>query len=275
MTPHGLLDAPNAQQANEHPQQSRRFGRASGARERDHAWCDERCQLDDHPVVTLGGHLAVTVGDIDRSGHAVPGRCSCGMIASVTGSAATAVLDLIDSVSRRHPLMVAIDGMSAAGKSTLAPVVVEELPDAELVRGDDFYRVMDNDERFTLSPEQGYDQDFDWQRLRQQVLDPLRAAEPARFQRYDWPTGQLGEWAEARPTPVVIVEGVYISRPQLRDVFDLVVWVDTSVDARAVRQSLGDDPPEWVARWDAAERYYIDHHQPAGTADLVVSGEMA
>lgn len=95
---------------------------------------------------------------------------------SVTGNSATAVLDLIETANERGSLMLAIDGMSAAGKSTLATLVVEQLPDAELIRGDDFYRVMDNDERFTLSPEQGYRQDFDWQRLRREVLDPLRAA---------------------------------------------------------------------------------------------------
>ncbi len=196
------------------------------------------------------------------------------MMVSVTGTTATAVLNLIDSVSRRRPLMVAIDGMSAAGKSTLATVVVAQLPDAELIRGDDFYRVMDDNERLGMSPEQGYDHDFDWQRLRQQVLDPLRAGKPARFQRYDWSTGQLGRWVEARPAPVVIAEGVYISRPQLRDIFDVVVWVDASADARAVRQSLRDDSPEWVARWGAAERHYVAHHQPASTANLIVSGEM-
>lgn len=194
---------------------------------------------------------------------------------TVTGSTTDAVLDLIKSAGGHDRVMVAIDGMSAAGKSTLASLVVEKLPDAELIRGDDFYRVMDNDARFALSPDEGFNQDFDWQRLRHEVLEPLRAGRTARFQRYDWRTGQLGGWAEFRPAPVVVAEGVYMSRPEFHDIFDLVVWVDTSPDTRAVRQSLRDDPAEWVARWDAAERYYVDHHGPMDKADLVVHGATA
>lgn len=169
--------------------------------------------------------------------------------------------------------MVAIDGMSAAGKSTLASLIVDRLPDAELIRGDDFYRVMDTDERFLLSPHRAFDQDFDWQRLRHEVLEPLRAGQVARFQRYDWSAGELGEWAEARPARVVVAEGVYMSRPEIRDLFDLAVWVDTSADTRANRQSLRDGFPEWVARWNAAERYYVEQHRPAGNADLVCAGQ--
>lgn len=185
----------------------------------------------------------------------------------------SAVLPLIEGARAAGPLMVAIDGMSAAGKSTLAGRVVEELADAELIQGDDFYRVMDDRERFALSPEDGYRQDFDWQRLRHEVLEPIREGKPARFQRYDWSTGKLGEWAEARAAPVVILEGVYASRPELRVLFDLVVWVETSTATRASRQAERDDTPEWVDRWDAAEHHYIDRFAPATLADLVVGGE--
>lgn len=171
------------------------------------------------------------------------------------------------------PLLVAVDGMSAAGKSTLAARVVDALADAALVHGDDFYRVMDNDDRFALTPEDGYNQDFDWQRLRHQVLEPLRAGRTASYQRYDWSTGQLGEWAEVGAVSTVVIEGVYVSRAELRSQFDLVVWVETSAATRARRQAKRDDTPSWVDRWDAAERHYIDRYAPAALADLVVPGE--
>jgi len=183
------------------------------------------------------------------------------------------VLALIEGARAASPLMVAIDGMSAAGKSTLARRVVAALADAELIQGDDFYRVMDEGERFALSPEDGYRQDFDWQRLRREVLEPIREGTSARFQRYDWSTGKLGEWAEARAASVVILEGVYASRPELRVLFDLVVWVETSTATRAQRQATREDTPQWVDRWDAAERHYTARFAPATLADLVVGGE--
>ncbi len=106
-----------------------------------------------------------------------------------------------------------------------------------------------------------------------EVLEPIRDGTSARFQRYDWSTGRLGEWAEVRPASTVIVEGVYVSRGELRALFDLVVWVETSTDTRALRQAQRDDSPSWVDRWDAAERHYIERFEPASRADLVVRGE--
>jgi hypothetical protein len=51
---------------------------------------------------------------------------------------------------------VAVDGHSAAGKSSFARMVVEGV-DAVLVTGDDFYRVMGEADRGQLSPRQGID----------------------------------------------------------------------------------------------------------------------
>lgn len=62
---------------------------------------------------------------------------------------------------------------------------------ATVVHGDDFYRPMAHGDRLLLSPQDGYDRYFDWQRLRDRVLVPLASGSAARYQRYDWPTGQV------------------------------------------------------------------------------------
>jgi len=93
------------------------------------------------------------------------------------------------------------------------------------------------------------------------------------LQSYEWSTGKVGEGTEAPAAPGGILEGVYASRPELRVLFDLVAWVETSTATRASRQAKRDDTPEWVDRWDAAERHYIDRFAPATLADLVVGGE--
>ncbi len=183
------------------------------------------------------------------------------------------MLSLLDSVTGRDPLMVAIDGLSGAGKSTLAADLVEALPDVELIRGDDFYRAMDEEQRFGLSPVRAYHEDYDWQRLLQEALAPLRAGTATRFRRYDWSTGELGGWVEARPAPVVIVEGVCVLRPELVSMFDVTIWVETSPEVRASRLSRRGDPAEEVDRWDRIERFYVSRFRPAASADLVVMGE--
>ena len=117
------------------------------------------------------------------------------------------------------------------------------------------------------------DQYFDWQRLRREALEPLRRGNPARFQRYDWNANQLGSWAHVAPANVVIVEGVYSSRPELADLMNLRVLVETPHAVCLERQvARNENSPDWIARWAAAEQLHFDEilrHMPH---DLVVAG---
>lgn len=87
--------------------------------------------------------------------------------------------------------VIAVDGPGGSGKTTLAATAHALLDGASLVHGDDFYRPMLEHEREQLDPQQGYERYFDWQRLRDQVLAPLRAGEAARYQGSK-PRVQLG-----------------------------------------------------------------------------------
>jgi hypothetical protein len=61
-----------------------------------------------------------------------------------------------------------------------------------VVHGDDFYRPLPSAERLALDAAQGYRQYFDWERLRDQVLQPLRSGGVSRHQHYDWGSGEVG-----------------------------------------------------------------------------------
>ncbi|MGQ4380833.1 uridine kinase [Streptomyces sp. SAS_267] len=173
-------------------------------------------------------------------------------------------------------VLIAVDGMGGSGKSTLASAVAR-LGDAVVVHGDDFYRPMDADERAALTPAQGYDRYFDWQRLRDEVLTPLATGHDAAYRRYDWPTGSLvtDEVCSVACDGIVLVEGVYTARPELADHYDLVVYVDTPPEESLRRlRARGDDhgPIDWEARWRLAEEHYLDATCPRERADLVVPG---
>lgn len=181
-----------------------------------------------------------------------------------------AVLELVRSHGGAR-MLVAIDGAGGSGKTSLAAAVAGYLGDCAVVHGDDFYRPMSDREREQLDAEQGYHRYFDWQRLRAQVLEPLRAGQPARYEIYDWAAGQLGDWQEIPPSDVVIVEGVYSMRPELFPYYDLTIYVDTPRETCLQRlQERGQDSRKWISRWRAAEDYYIDTTQPQNRAALVV-----
>lgn len=171
--------------------------------------------------------------------------------------------------------VIGVDGHSAAGKSTLAAALAAELDPAVLVHGDDFYRVMDESERADLGPAQGADLYYDWQRLRDDVLVPLSAGRPATFQPYDWDNNQLSVASSTiHPAPVIIVEGLFVSRPELKCLIDFTVLVAADEASRAHRQhDRADASPAWLQRWDAAERWYFDTIRPAEAFDAVLPGQ--
>jgi len=172
-------------------------------------------------------------------------------------------------------MLVAIDGHSAAGKSTLAAAITESIPSVLVIHTDDFYRPMTITEREALDGKGGYESYYDWQRLKQQVLEPLSRGKATRYQKYDWQTNRLNEeWHEVESEGIIVVEGCYSMRPELRDCFDVMLFVESSAKERWQRQLARDDSPEeWFNRWDAAERYYMKTYSPKESADIVVAGE--
>ncbi|GAA2977425.1 hypothetical protein GCM10010519_10530 [Streptomyces lactacystinicus] len=169
--------------------------------------------------------------------------------------------------------IVAIDGTGGSGKTTLAAAVAGHLDGAVIVHVDDFYRPMPDRERELLDAEQGYHRYFDWERLRDQVLIPLRDDRAARYQVYDWTTGQLGAWREIASGTVVIVEGVYSARPELARYYHFTAYVDTprGVCLQRVR-ARGENPEAWIRRWRAAEDHYVHTTWPQTRAKLLVRG---
>lgn len=173
-----------------------------------------------------------------------------------------------------RPLVAAIDGPSAAGTSTLGKLLAARL-DATLISGDDFYRDLDEATRWALRPEEGVHLYFDWQRLRDQVLVPLRAGKSVRYQPFSWlATGGLSEIPVVlTATPIVILEGVYAARPELADLVDVSVLVQTPAPERhrrLVERAHGND--QWWSRWDTAEQLYFSAIRPPESFDLVVTG---
>jgi uridine kinase len=189
------------------------------------------------------------------------------------------VVRAIAGAARDGFALVSIDGPGGSGKSTLAAEVAERLGPgrAAVVQGDDFYRPMAVEDRLLLSPQQGYDQYFDWQRLRDQVLVPLASGSAGQYQRYDWLTGELaaGEVHQVSRSVAVIVEGVYTARPELAGFYDLTIWVDAPRGVcmrRLAERGHDHGPGNWNERWRASEEYYIAATQPGIRLDMVVRG---
>jgi len=183
--------------------------------------------------------------------------------------------------SRNRPIVVALDGPSGSGKSSLARKLATRTR-ATVIPTDDFFAAeltaADWDAR--SAAERARDA-LDWRRLRQSALEPLRAGQPALWYPFDFAAGERPDGsysmsttaARREPAPVVIVEGAYCTRPELADLIDLAVLVDAPAAIRHERLAAREEPAfleAWHRRWDDAEAFYFTHVRPAASFDLVV-----
>ena len=146
-----------------------------------------------------------------------------------------------------RPVLLAIAGDSAAGKTTLTRGLVEALGADRVtaICSDDYHRY-DREERrslpFTpLSPECNY------MDILEQHLQLLATGEPILKPVYDHSSGTFVRPVLVEPHPFVIVEGLHpLSTRLMRACFDITAFLDPP---EAIRH-------EWKVRRDCAKRGY-------------------
>ena len=170
---------------------------------------------------------------------------------------------------RRRTLLVGIDGGGGAGKSTLAREIRAGADGVTIIEFDDFYRPSLERKRRAAAKDQEVGGNFDWRRLRSQVLLPLAQDRSTRYQRYDWVADELADWVVVPVGGVVIVEGCYCIRRDLFNFYDYTIWVEApSRPPPAAR--LGPrwrrHAGRWLKEWFPEEERYVAAENPSARA---------
>jgi len=178
----------------------------------------------------------------------------------------------------QRPVMIAIAGDSAAGKTTLTQGLVDALGDDRItaICVDDYHRY-DREERKSL-PFTALHPDCNYVQIMEQHLQMLATGQPILKPVYDHSTGQLVRPELVEPREFVIVEGLLpLSTKLARACFDVTVYLDPVEEIRREwkiardTKKRGYDREQVEAEMDKREPESAEFIHPQRTfADIVV-----
>ena len=188
-----------------------------------------------------------------------------------------------------HPVRVAVDGITAAGKSTFATELAAAITGRSGVHlsTDDYHHQRERRRRQgPLSGDGYYDDAYDLTAFRDRVLVPLGPGGDLGYQprRHDLETDELidDEPVQAGADDVIVVDGSFLQRPELAPHWDAVIWLDTSFATALERALVRDEQlfggaaevrEAYELRYHAACRRYLREVRPIDSAAVVVAND--
>ena len=161
--------------------------------------------------------------------------------------------------------IVGIAGGTGSGKTTIAAGLAAALglERVRLIDADSYYRDLSH-----LPLQERHLENFDHPdaldlQLLTQHLRMLRQSEPATKHGYDFTTHTRSDKTIViEPAPFIIVEGVLIFFPdELRELFDLKVFLDEDADVRVLRR-IRRDMAERGRSLESVARQYLEQVRP-------------
>jgi uridine kinase len=193
-----------------------------------------------------------------------------GEIPTSSGSGIAAVVDRILSLDLAHPVRVAVDGRTASSKTTFADDLACAIRafGKTVVRAsvDGFHHAAKVRHRQgRLSPDGYYEDARDLDAIRQLLLEPLglngdRSYVTQTFDlENDRPVDPVAQ--RAGEDTILIVDGTFLQRPELRSAWDFVVFLD--VPEHEARQRAVDRDADTLGGRARALELYARRYGPA------------
>jgi len=195
------------------------------------------------------------------------------------------------TVTRPHPIRVAIDGVDAAGKTILA----DELATAIAALGrpvirasiDGFHNPQAVRRRQgSLSPQGYFEDSFNYPSLVEALLRPLGPGGSGWFRRavFDFRTDEpvASALEQAAADSVLLFDGVFLLRPELRSHFDFSVFVRAAFDVTSKRAeqrdvhlfgSVDEVRRRYRERYIPGQQLYLTMVQPERQASVVLDND--
>ena len=172
-------------------------------------------------------------------------------------------------MAERERVLIAIDGGSASGKTTLG-ALLQSIYACPGFHMDDFF----------LRPEQRTPERFselggnvDRERFLSEVLLPLREGKAVDYRRFDCKTFTIASPRRIEPGRLNIIEGAYAMHPDLAPYYDLTVFLAVSAEKQRERILKRNAPAQaelFFDRWIPFEQRYFAALNVPERCDLTI-----
>lgn len=174
-------------------------------------------------------------------------------------------MDDSQSSAEHRPVTIAVAGGTGSGKTTISNALLERVGHHNIayIPHDAYYRELDH-----LSAEERAAINFDHPdsldtELMIEHIKALQSWQPVEIPIYDFKTHRRTESTQhVSAQPIILVEGILIfAEEQLRELFDVKIFVDTDADLRFIRR-LQRDITERGRTADSVVAQYLSTVRP-------------
>ncbi|MGI6485894.1 MAG: uridine kinase family protein [Tepidanaerobacteraceae bacterium] len=175
----------------------------------------------------------------------------------------------IDLLMKSHKrVIVAIDGNSGAGKTTLASLI-GSIYDCNTFHMDDFFLTPDLKTEKRLKEIGG---NVDYVRFKQEVIDKIHSGHKFDFRAYDCKKMAFKQPVSVIPKKLNIIEGCYSMHPTLINNYDLKIFlcIDKEKQIQLILKRNGVDVlNKYLEEWIPLENKYFEEYKIKERSDLV------
>ncbi len=164
------------------------------------------------------------------------------------------------------PILIGIAGGTASGKTSIAQILIDSFKEnnsVSILKEDDYYKDQSNlslEDRAKTNYDHPLAFDFD---LMVENLKDLLERKTIEKPTYDYTVHNRSDKTEIiRPTDVIVLEGLFtLYNPEIRELEDIKIFVDTPSDVRFIRR-LKRDIVERNRTMDSVINQYLTTVKP-------------
>ena len=175
-----------------------------------------------------------------------------------------AIQDLLEA---KEKVIIAIEGRSASGKTQLATFIESKI-DCNVFCMDDF--CLTDEQR--KEKERGF-ANLDVARFRHEVIGGLQKQTAFDYDKFNCKQNVYSKFVVTQQKPVNIIEGTYSCCNELRDYYDLKIFLKVDDVTQKIRLAER-EPFENMQQWLSWEDDYFEKQNPEEVCDIICTSTL-